>query len=305
MEQSGHVIQAIRRARGMTAEQVYDGVTSRTNYARFEKGQIDTSTGNVYEFTRRLDVAFPEWDMMMADADGEQAQLAKQFTDLSTEGLLHQSGAPFRQAAKLFAASYAKRRSPGLGHMVWVCNAQAVYYDHHADVMQPNYWRDRIVSYLDASESWFPGDVTILFDVLELMSPATALRLIRQYLTLLNQNPGLASAPPVSPGQILYAGMISPVRMQNWAIFQELLNEFDQLPLDEGLTQPVVMRAVYNSYGAYQSGDTAALDWLPDLLDLLQVLDLSVARVDCLEQIERLDAWFRPGQVSAAKGAQP
>lgn len=292
---SGQVIKTFRQVRGATPKQVYDGIMSRTNYARFERGAIDTATENLYLMLRRLNVSLREWYYTLQQADEAQAALLRQLDVLVAQGTQEEAPEPFRQAAKLTSDANARWQLPGMQHRRWLYLAYAAFYAQQQDVNQPNAWLAKLVALLTEAESWSTGDIEMLYNLLEIAPPATALQLIRRYLALIQQSPELLRYGFIAPGDVLNEGMVAAVRQRDWAIFQALLDEFNRLQMTECHPAPLVFRRVCNLFAAAHTGDEAALTQLPAVLTLLTTLDLPRLRDAVTEQIEALRAWLTPG----------
>ncbi|WP_262315287.1 hypothetical protein [Lacticaseibacillus parakribbianus] len=292
----GPAVRQIRQKRGYPAKWMYTGLMSRSNYARFEDGGIDTASTNLYELTKRLNISLPEWAMLYNGLNGRDAgKLTAKVNGLLNAGWVAQDPAPLHQAAALCRELFAKYGYPNERLSGLVADALAIYLENGKDIAQPNAALAELVAYLDAMDTWFANDVALLHNILQILDIKTLLRMVTRYLYTVQNNTWLGQGSTSIPAQqeLLQQSFATVIAAQDAAAFAQLLDQFNAMPMSERYVFPALMRQVYNAYAAYhRTGEAAALAPVA----AVQTVVAAAATPDNADEVRRqvaaLDAWF-------------
>lgn len=275
MTNTGPAIKILRERRGYAPKQMYEGVMSRTNYGRFERGLIDTSSANFVTLIKRLDAHTLGWERLYR-------VLEKQTSGLETPTLPRLvpdhcepgHAAAYRAAAHRAEERFATTHYPGWEHAQWLNLAFASYLEHGLDPSQTNQWVNTILAYLAQLQRWFSPDFALAAGLTGIISAADTVTIAEQYLAALQQAPTIevANLLPRSHGEMLVLWMRAPVQEQDWPHYSRLLKRFNETALDQRELVPLLMRRLYQCFADYHDGQASALEPVAGMLRVVDQL---------------------------------
>ncbi|MCX2455238.1 helix-turn-helix domain-containing protein [Lacticaseibacillus nasuensis] len=291
----GPSIKAVRQKRGYSAKSMYTGLMSRSNYARFEEGAIDTSAANLYELTKRLNVSLPEWMMIYNQLNGRDVgKLTNQVNGLLNAGWTQQDPAQLCEAARICDELYARFQYPNEHLSALMASALATFLQNGQVIGAANAPRSELIAYLDAMDTWYANDVALLSNIMQILDLPTLLRLIVRYLLMVKNNPWLGQGSNSIPSQqeVLQQAFNTAISERDWAAYTKLLERFNAMPMSERYLFPTLMRQVYNAYAAYhQQPSAAALAPVHAVTAVITAADSPANLVELTRQVKALNAW--------------
>ncbi|MFD1433193.1 Rgg/GadR/MutR family transcriptional regulator [Lacticaseibacillus yichunensis] len=295
MKQIGPAIKRIRENKGLTQVKIYDGVMSRTNYARFEDGQIDSSATNLMEMLKRLNLLMTEFANLY-DGDTDTAiAVQQQALKLVNQGMTEQRPEPFLKAAALMATQYEDSHYIADHHTQLTLQIYADYMANDGHVVDAAPLLQQLLTYLEKNETWYSYEVSLLNNLMPMMTPNQLLVYLRIYMQRVSKltqvDPGVASV-----GEVLVQAFEVAINNRDFEIYQSLLALFDAQHLQERLLFPHLFRQAFDAFAAYtQDQDAAALQGKIDpLLLLVSTLQIPVNGAQLRQDIARLQAWLAP-----------
>ncbi|WP_125707310.1 helix-turn-helix domain-containing protein [Lacticaseibacillus porcinae] len=296
----GASVKTLRTKRGYTAKAMYTGLMSRANYARFEKGEIDTTAANLYELTKRLNISIDEWTRLYdqnrgRDVGGEKTM---QVNQLLNTGWTTKQPEPLHQAAAICRDLYATYHYPNEHFSGLTAEALAIYLENHEDITQPNPALTEIITYLNGIETWYAKDVGLLYNVLQILPMQTLLQQVTRYLFMVKNNAWLGQGDTFLPSQPeLVQQCFQPVIVQQDAdTFHQLLTLFNGITMSERLIFPTLMRQIYQAFDRFtKDHDQLALDHTIDAVFTVIQPDVTPFNdQEVHQQVQLLRDWLVP-----------
>lgn len=294
----GATIKTLRTKRGYTAKAMYTDLMSRANYARFEKGEIDTTAANLYELIKRLKISIEEWTRLYDQSLGRDlgGQKTLQVNQLLNTGWTTKQPEPLRQAAAICRELYTTYHYPNEHFSGLTADALATYLENEADNTRPNPALTEIITYLNRIETWYAKDVGLLYNVLQILPMTTLLEQVTRYLFMVKNNAWLGQGNTFLPSQpeLLQQCFQPVIKQQDLATFQQLLALFNHITMSERMIFPALMRQIYQAFDHYLNvHDRQALDHTIDaVFTVIQKSDTPFNYQEVHEQVQLLQDWL-------------
>ncbi|KRK71139.1 hypothetical protein [Lacticaseibacillus nasuensis] len=291
MNELGPAIKRLREWRGYAPKQLYDGVMSRTNYARFERGIIDTSSSHLIVFLRRLAPTLRNWrqlDAAMLPAGTEApgagvARLRRQ----------QAGGSQYQALAAVLAADYRHTRDPARQREQWLALAWAQRLN---EPTAANPWRQRLLTDLFQQSRWFEADFQLADALFPLLDAPTTWRLALRDLAARSDNSvaALSNIGAIPTGDLFVSWFDRAIAERDWPVYQALLAAFNQQDFNEWVMLPRVMRHIYNAFAQAAAGDRQTVAALPTMMQAVAALGEPALSAPAEATSAALTAWLLP-----------
>ncbi|MCI2170997.1 helix-turn-helix domain-containing protein [Schleiferilactobacillus perolens] len=301
MSKIGPIIKEFRTNKGIETRQVYEGIMSRANYFRFEKGTIDTSAENLMEMLRRLNIMIGEFANVYVGMDESvSAKTTAKIVQLMNNGTIHQRATPFIEAARLAEHSYAQTHYFGDHNTALIASVFADYYAHDKRIVNSQPQLAQLTGFLKEAETWYGYEVTLLFNILPVLTVKQLTILLPTYLKRVNKLVQFEAGNTIpTRGDMLQQAFEPVINEQNIEVYRRLLADFNKEELQERYMYPRLMRTIFNAFLNYtDSHDPTTLKCVDTLLDMLKTLDMPIYREQTALEIQRLRAWLAPETLS-------
>lgn len=226
MIQCGPIIKIIREKHGFPAKDIYDGILSKANYYRFEKGESETNSTNLIEMLFRLGVDISEFGSLYRQKFTEDFGVK----DVYNSFLNAYNLKDFRSLKKYsltMKKAYEESNFLDFLHNSMIFDIWADYFEH-GELIETKKELETLLEYVKKAETWFDYDIQLYSAILPVLNWEDIKTTIPYVINRSFLPRTINDREEVSQPSLVLAAIESVLKERNYEYFAYLLPILEQ-----------------------------------------------------------------------------